>query len=189
MNPIELETSKWQTIRESGIEEKGVIPQENTEASAEQKNIRAILHETKDVQEVGDMDSLKDNTETDRSEIGKLNKYAGIAREEQVQSELNDLYPKEDGYCVYREQYLRNAEGIIVKDLETGEARRVDFMVSRDGRIEKSIEVTSETAPKGVQSAKEERIREQGGNYILDRETDTMLHIPDDVKTEIWRRT
>ena len=75
----------------------------------------------------------------------------------------------------------------IVKDSETGEARRIDFTVSRDGKVVKSIEVTSETAPKDAQTAKEDRIRESGGNFIKDRDAGHLIEIPKGIKTEVRR--
>ena len=51
-----------------------------------------------------------------------------------------------------------------------------------------SVEVTSKTAPKDAQSAKEERIRENGGNYVKDPETGEFIRMPDSVHTRIERR-
>ena len=61
-------------------------------------------------------------------------------------------------------------------------------MVEKDGIIVKSVEVTSETAPKDLQMAKEQRIRNEGGNYIKDRETGQLIKVPEHIKTELWRR-
>lgn len=118
----------------------------------------------------------------------EANRIAGAAREEAVSSELVHEYPAENGSHIERECYLRDAEGHVVKDPETGEARRVDFAVTKDGEVVKSVEVTSETADKTVQLAKEARIREAGGNYIKDRSTGELARFPSDVKTEVWRR-
>ena len=119
----------------------------------------------------------------------KANRIAGAAREEAVGSELAYEYPAENGNHIERECYLRDAEGHVVKDPETGGARRIDSLVLKDGEVVKSVEVTSETADKTAQMAKEERIREAGGNYIEDRRTGELVPFRSGVKTEIERRT
>ena len=96
-------------------------------------------------------------------------------------------YPENKGYKIESETYLRNKDGNIVKDDKTGEARRIDFVVTKDGKAVDSIEVTSKTADKTEQSAKEDRIRENGGNYIKDSNGD-LIEIPKDVHTRIERR-
>lgn len=115
------------------------------------------------------------------------NKIDGLAREEEVAKELEEKYPPEEGYQIVSEAYLRDKDGNIVKDPVTGEARRVDFMVVKDGKVVYSIEVTSKTADKTEQSAKEERIRDAGGNYIRDNDGN-LVEIPTTVRTHIERR-
>lgn len=120
--------------------------------------------------------------------IGILpNKEEGLRREAEVKEELEKKYPESEGYEIVSEAYLRDSEGKIVRDPETGEARRIDFVVVKDGQVVDSIEVTSETADKTGQTAKEERIREAGGNYI--RISDgSLAQYPDDLHTTIERR-
>jgi hypothetical protein len=96
------------------------------------------------------------------------NKRDGLAREQDVAQELEKQYPPEKGYQIVSEAYLRDKDGNIVKDSETGQARRIDFVVVKDGKVVDSIEVTSKTANKIGQCAKETRIREAGGKYIND---------------------
>ncbi|MBR2461936.1 MAG: hypothetical protein IKB33_02265 [Spirochaetaceae bacterium] len=115
------------------------------------------------------------------------NKQDGLRREEEVASELKEKYPEEDGYEIISEAYLRDKDGNIVKDPDTGEARRVDFVVVKDGKAVDSVEVTSKTADKTGQTAKEERIRENGGNYVKDS-NGKLVEIPKEVKTRIERR-
>ena len=115
------------------------------------------------------------------------NKIDGLQREADVLEELNKKYPEDKGCRIESEVYLRDENGNIVKDPVTGEARRIDFVVVKDGRVIDSIEVTSKTADKTEQSAKEDRIRENGGNYIKDSEGN-LVKIPDDIKTRIERR-
>ena len=115
------------------------------------------------------------------------NKEEGLRREAEVEKELEKKYPESEGYEIVSEAYLRDSEGKIVRDPETGEARRIDFVVVKDGQVVDSIEVTSETADKTDQTAKEERIRDAGGNYI--RTSDgSLAKYPNDLHTTIERR-
>lgn len=134
--------------------------------------------------------SIENVNQNEASEIDNSpikNKIEGCRREGEVLDELKDLYPEEEGYKIEQEVYLRDENGKVVRDAETGEARRVDFVVTKDGKVVKSIEVTSKTASKEVQTAKENRIRESGGNYIKDS-NGNLVEIPKNIKTEIWRR-
>ena len=115
------------------------------------------------------------------------NKVDGLRREKEVGDELKEKYPESEGYKVESEKYLRDKDGKIVKDPETGEARRIDYVVIKDGKIVDSVEVTSTTADKTEQSAKEKRIRENGGNYILD-DNGNLVEFPENVETRIERR-
>jgi hypothetical protein len=115
------------------------------------------------------------------------NKIDGLRREAEVEKELKVKYPSEEGYTINSEAYLRNKDGDIVKDPVTGERRRIDYAVVKDGKVIDSVEVTSKTADKTEQTAKEDRIRENGGNYIRD-ENGNLLEIADNVHTRIERR-
>lgn len=115
------------------------------------------------------------------------NKEEGLRREAEVEEELEKRYPESDGYEIVSEAYLRDSEGKIVRDPETGEARRVDFVVVKDGEVVDSIEVTSETADKTGQIAKEDRIRDAGGNYIRTADG-SLAEYPENVHTRIERR-
>lgn len=115
------------------------------------------------------------------------NKEEGLRREAEVEEELEKKYPECEGYEIVSEAYLRDSEGKIVRDPETSEARRIDFVVVKDGQVVDSIEVTSETSDKTGQTAKEERIRDAGGNYI--RTSDgSLAKYPNDLHTTIERR-
>ncbi len=115
------------------------------------------------------------------------NKEEGLRREAEVKEKLEKKYPESEEYEIVSEAYLRDSDGKIVKDPETGAARRIDFVVVKDNQVVDSIEVTSETADKTGQIAKEERIREAGGNYI--RTSDgSLAKYPDDLQTTIERR-
>lgn len=115
------------------------------------------------------------------------NKREGIKREENVGSELKEKYPESEDCQVIREAYLRDKDGNIVKDPLTEEARRIDFVVVKDSTVVDSVEVTSHTAPKDEQCAKESRIRDNGGNYIK-LPDGSISEFPTDVTTRIERR-
>lgn len=115
------------------------------------------------------------------------NKLDGCAREEKVEKELQEKYPPEKGYTVMREVYLRDENGSIAKDSITAAARRIDFVVIKDDKVVEMVEVTSKTASKDAQMAKESRIRNEGGNYIKDY-NDNLIRIPANVNTRIDRR-
>ena len=136
------------------------------------------------------IESLAARNEATLKEFSQIeaNRISGAAREEAVASELMDQYPPEDGYHIERECFLRDDTGKITVDPDTGESRRIDFDIIKDGEVVKSVEVTSETADKTAQLAKEERIRDAGGNYIEDRRTSEFIRFPSEVKTEVVRR-
>ncbi len=138
------------------------------------------------------IDSLAARNEATLSEVRRevlaTNREAGLVREEVVSGELLREYPGEAGYSIESQSYLRDENRGIVRDPETGESRKIDFAVIKDGEIVRSVEVTSETADKAAQVAKEERIRDAGGDYILDRRTDELVRFAPDVKTEVVRR-
>ena len=119
--------------------------------------------------------------------MGKANKEAGCRREGEVEQELDKKYPESKGYDVISEAYLRNENGEIVQDPISGERRRIDFVVVKDNSVIDSIEVTSETADKTQQMAKEGRIREAGGNFIRTYDG-SLAKLPDDLTTHIERR-
>ena len=115
------------------------------------------------------------------------NKLDGLQREQEVRRELADQYPESQGYSIVSEAYLRDHDGNIVKDSVSGNARRIDFVVIKNGEVVDSIEVTSTTADKTAQTAKENRIREAGGTYIKSSDG-TLVRIPENVSTRIERR-
>ena len=115
------------------------------------------------------------------------NKKEGLRRESEVQSELQEKYPESKGYKIENERLLRDSNGKKAIDPETGTGRRIDFVVDKDGNIVDSIEVTSTTADKTAQIAKEIRIRENGGNYVKLKSGD-IVEIPKNIITRIERR-
>ncbi len=63
-----------------------------------------------------------------------------------------------------------------MKDPRTGERRRIDTAVIENGKA-LTFEVTSPTANKFDQLAKENRIIESGGKYISDRKTRKLIPV------------
>ena len=118
----------------------------------------------------------------------EANRIAGAEREKVVYSELADEYPAENGNHIEKQCSLRDEGGKAIKDPETGKGRIVDAVVIKDGQVIKSVEVTSETADKTTQLAKEDRIREAGGNYVEDRRTGEFVPFRSGVETEVVRR-
>jgi len=74
-----------------------------------------------------------------KAEQIEKNREDGKNREDVAHEELKKEYPDLEGYKIEREQYLRDKNGNIFKDTVTGEARRIDFVVTKDGKIVKSI--------------------------------------------------
>ena len=114
----------------------------------------------------------------------RANKRRGVVRERQARTELQGRFP--EGRVV-PEQYLRDASGEIVKDPKTGKGRRIDFTVIEGGEVQGLYEVTSETASKSGQMAKEARIRDAGGTFVRDPASGKLLDVSD-VNTEVMRR-
>lgn len=131
------------------------------------------------------MEAVAARNEAKLSEHIQANREAGKERETVVRSELERKYPDD---IIQSQSILRDSNGKVVKDSQTGEARRIDFTAIKDGEVVKSVEVTSLTADKTAQEAKEARIREAGGNFIKDRTTGELVPIASGVKTEIVRR-
>lgn len=115
------------------------------------------------------------------------NKLDGCRRENEVAQDLEKQYPEKDGYQILRERVLCDKDGNPVIDEQTGQKRRVDFVVIKDGKVADMVEVTSKTAPKRDQLAKEYRIRDNGGNYIKDY-NGNICRIPSNVETKVERR-
>lgn len=174
-------------VAEAGAEK---VAKEVAEAGAEKV--------AKEVAETGVEKTAKeiaqDGTEKAVKEVKEIsqvvkNKWDGIKREEEVLEKLISKYGKDN---VLREQFIRDKLGRIIKDPLTGEARRIDLIViDKGGKVLRSIEVTSKTAPKDIQIAKELRILEQardlGGAFIKDISTGQMYEFGKDLVTEIVR--
>ncbi|MEK7893134.1 hypothetical protein AAB992_39240, partial [Burkholderia contaminans] len=101
------------------------------------------------------------------------NSIEGARREDVFNAQMRAKHPNATIQC---QCYLRDAQGKSVKDPVTGERRRVDTAVIENGRAQ-TYEVTSPTADKTVQTAKEQRILDAGGNYIRDRSTGELVPV------------
>lgn len=161
-----------------------------TEFRASETPIQSLT----DIIDKNSLESLKVQNEANiekikeyRSEIMEKNRENGLSREETAFNELKNDYPESKGFKIERELYLRDKNGDIVKDLKTNEARRIDIVIIKNDNVMKSLEITSERAPKEFQTEKEIRIRAEGGNFVKDRETGKLIAFPENIKTEIRR--
>lgn len=113
------------------------------------------------------------------------NKVDGDKREAQVLEDLKKENPDAD---IQTERYLRDKNGKIIRDKVTGEARRIDIAIIENKKVTKLKEVTSETADKTKQAAKEKNIRKQAGEvYIRDKKDKKTLYNVTNVPTETIR--
>ena len=192
-SPIALEfsTKDAETLQESMSSTEGTPDTFNKETEEPLLDKRVNLTSETPSNQVDNNSSETTDSKSDQREVRasqiEANREAGADREKLALEILKKEYPEDEGYTIEREQYLRDENGNIVKDPETNEARRIDFLVVKDGQVVKSIEVTSETAPKDAQMAKEERIREAGGNFIKNKETGLLIEIPSEVQTQVRR--
>ena len=173
--PKSMETSVGEGLKETAIKES---PLQNSIESIENSSLEGVKAQN---------ELIAENINAEKTKQMETNREAGKEREDLAYKELKEEFPENEGYKIEREQYLRDKYGNIVKDPKTGEARRIDFIIIKDGKVVKSIEVTSKTAPKDAQIAKEDRIRNEGGNFIKDRDTGQLIEIPKENKTEIRR--
>lgn len=116
-----------------------------------------------------------------------LNQEVGSAREDLVMGELRRIFPEDKGFGILKQPYLRDASGAIAHDARTGQARRLDFAVVRRHRVVRSLEVTSQTADKVDQMAKEARIRKTGGTFVKDMASGEIIRLPAQLKTRVYR--
>lgn len=173
-----METSIGEGLKEVAIKALKESPLQNIIESIENSSIEGVKAQN---------ELITEKIKAEKTEQIEKNREAGASREDLAHKELQKEFPENEGYKIEREQYLRDKDGKLARDSETGEARRIDFTITKDGEVVKSVEVTSETAPKEVQIAKEDRIRNEGGNFIKDRDTGQLAEIPKDNKTEVRR--
>lgn len=115
-----------------------------------------------------------------------INKQNGLRREHEYKLLLENECPPNDGYEILSEKYLRNSKGEIIRDIKTKEGRRIDYIVVKDKKVVRSIEVTSPTADKTTQIQKELRIRASQKCYIKNSEG-KLIEVPQWLETEIQR--
>ena len=131
-------------------------------------------------------ENTKKKDVTEYSQVVK-NKLDGCGRENEGVRDTEKKYPVKEGYKVCRERELCDRNGNAVVDEQTGQKRRIDIVVVKDGKVVDMVEVTSKTAPKQEQLQKEYRIRSMGGNYIKD-DNGNVCRIPNNVETRVDRR-
>lgn len=102
------------------------------------------------------------------------NKLDGLAREKRAKDILERRYGKEN---VLSERILRDSMGNKVVEPFTNSGRRVDG-------VWKPVEITSMTAPKAEQLAKEAIIQELGEIFVRNTTTKEMIQI-DGISTVI----
>ena len=110
------------------------------------------------------------------------NKCAGIRREGFAWRILEERYPSA---YIQGETYFRTKNGRIAIDPVTRSGRRVDYSLFSDNKLVKRFEVTSQTADKRGQLAKERRIFDRrangslrtGGIYARDRRTEKLVPV------------
>jgi len=90
-----------------------------------------------------------------------------------------DLLAQYPGGSVQNQQYLRDKNGNIVIDPNTGTARRLDHVVIVGGKVIEVVETTSLTADKRDQILHEQETRRAGGTFIRDRETGKLVEVSD----------
>lgn len=111
--------------------------------------------------------ALRTARAADRAATLARNAREGAAREAKVADQLRKENP---GASVQNQQYLRDSKGNIVRDPNTGKARRVDHAVIKDGKAS-TVETTSTNANKAEQTGREQRIRDASGTFVRDRQT------------------
>ena len=166
---------------------KEVIKDLTSKEAAENVIKEAPLRTSMETIENTSLEALKARNEVNELSQIELNRESGVMREEKARKMLLKEFPPSNRFEIHSEAYLRDKNGGIKKDLDTGEARRIDFVISKDNKIVKSVEVTSETAPKKLQIEKENRIRDAGGKYIKIDVDGKLIRFPEKLKTEIWR--
>nr|WP_319527521.1 RHS repeat-associated core domain-containing protein [Pseudomonas laurentiana] len=101
------------------------------------------------------------------------NAIEGERRHKLLNEQLRAKHPEATIQC---ECYLRDANGKSVRDPDTGERRRIDTAVIENGEA-KTYEVTSMTANKDSQMAKEFRVFDAGGTHIRDRGSNGLIPV------------
>lgn len=116
------------------------------------------------------------------------NKVEGCRREQEVYAQLGEQYPESEGFKILSERYLLDKNGSMQRDpLSPHTCRRVDIVVAdSENNPIRSIEVTSVSASKEEQTAKESRIRDAGGTFVRDPDTGQLIDLSK-TPTEILR--
>lgn len=133
------------------------------------KSYEKILREKAKKIDKGEVIIKKKVEELDKGERIFRNKIEGCAREEVAQKELSKVFGEKN---VLRERTIKDINGKAIIDSVTNEARKLDFAVVENGVVKKAYEITSKTASKVEQMAKEQRIIDEAikgsGAFIFD---------------------
>jgi hypothetical protein len=78
---------------------------------------------------------------------------------------------------------MTEASDGIVKDPDTGTARRVDHAVIKDGQA-RTFETTGPSVKKDSQIDRERRIRDSGGTFVRNRDTGRLCEVSGVSKVE-----
>lgn len=126
--------------------------------------------------------------ERGRFRVGdRANAEKGAVREEKIRAKLAEKYP-EPPHEIHSQVYLIDERGKRLLDPKTGKARRVDFVVALGKKAIKSVEVTSKTADKSSQMARERRLRQENTKvYGLIRGGKAKIWMPASAKTQVIR--
>ncbi len=131
-------------------------------------------------------------------EIEKVNKHPfrsieeiGKIREEEIKRVLQKRFPESDGYRILEQRTLRVNEKRSDGEWRTARVnnkyRIEDFVIVKDNKVVKCIEVTSENQNKTSQLRKGELIRNEMEVYVEGENRNELIPRPRDAETEVWR--
>lgn len=118
-----------------------------------------------------------------KAQLMVKNAIEGRIRERMVDADLRKSFPNA---VVQNQSTIVDQSGKKVVDPITEQGRRLDHVVIEDGVVRKIVETTSQSARKVEQLNKEDRIRYNGGEYVIDRTTGKAISI-EGVETEVAR--
>lgn len=158
----------------------------DSEVSSEVRPGTDLVHDDRLLSESGP--ARPDGADVETKPQIVQNKEDGCRREADQSADLLRQYPQTEGFRILPERILLDAKGLPIADPVTGECRRLDFVVvDREFTPQRSLEVTSTTAPKVEQFAKEQRIRDAGGTFVREPSSQKLVDISG-LSTELIRR-
>jgi RHS repeat-associated protein len=116
---------------------------------------------------------------------GRAIQAAGAAREARFLKQLAEQGVEGE---ILTQRYLRRADKSIITDTATGESRRLDVVVVKNGEVVAIYEVASPKANKLGQTQKTQRIiSDNDGAYVLDPKTSELVWVPPKIKETVVR--